>query len=68
MLDGFNIANSDAILLFTQAIRTSPRYPLSLTFDLADLGRHNILEHDSKFFLGNMSHFAILVDRTSDIC
>lgn len=46
MLNGFNIANSDAILLFTQAIRTSPKYPLTRTFDLIDLGRHGILEHD----------------------
>jgi hypothetical protein len=46
MLSGFNIENADALLLFTQAIRTSPKYPLTRTFDLADLGRHNILEHD----------------------
>lgn len=46
MLNGFNIANSDAVLLFTQAIRTSPKYPLTRTFDLIDLGRHGILEHD----------------------
>ena len=30
----------------TQAIRTSPKYPKTVSFDLADLGRHNILEHD----------------------
>ncbi|KAL5340168.1 Chloroperoxidase [Aspergillus crustosus] len=46
MLDGFNIENSDAVLLFFQAIRTSPEYPLTRSFDLADLGRHGILEHD----------------------
>lgn len=46
MLDGFNIENSDAVLLFFQAIRTSPDYPLTNSFDLADLGRHGILEHD----------------------
>ncbi|KAL4861205.1 hypothetical protein BDV12DRAFT_208265 [Aspergillus spectabilis] len=46
MLDGFNIANSDAVILFLQAIRTSPNYPLTRSFDLADLGRHGILEHD----------------------
>ncbi|OJJ01936.1 hypothetical protein ASPVEDRAFT_28567 [Aspergillus versicolor CBS 583.65] len=46
MLEGFNIEHSDAELLFTQAIRTSPNWPLTLSFDLADLGRHGILEHD----------------------
>jgi hypothetical protein len=46
MLDGYNIENSDAVLLWTQAIRTSPKYPRTVSFDLADLGRHNILEHD----------------------
>ncbi|EKJ76010.1 hypothetical protein FPSE_03782 [Fusarium pseudograminearum CS3096] len=46
MLAGFNIEKGDALLLFTQAIRTSPDYPATRTFDLADLGRHNILEHD----------------------
>lgn len=46
MLAGFNIEKGDALLLFTQAIRTSPDYPSTRTFDLADLGRHNILEHD----------------------
>ncbi|KAL4895297.1 Peroxidase, family 2-domain-containing protein [Aspergillus ambiguus] len=46
MLEGFNIARSDAVILFTQAIRTSPQYPLTDSFDLHDLGRHNILEHD----------------------
>ncbi|KAL4880358.1 hypothetical protein BJY04DRAFT_219353 [Aspergillus karnatakaensis] len=46
MLDGFNIEHSDATLLFFQAIRTSPKYPWTTSFDLADLGRHGILEHD----------------------
>jgi hypothetical protein len=46
LLDGYNIENSDAVLLWTQAIRTSPKYPRTVSFDLADLGRHNILEHD----------------------
>lgn len=46
MLEGFNIEHGDAELLFTQAIRTSPDWPLTLSFDLADLGRHGILEHD----------------------
>ena len=46
MLDGFNIENSDAVLLYTQAIRTNPSYPLARSFDLAHLGRHGILEHD----------------------
>lgn len=46
MLDGFNIANSDAVILFTQAIRTNPSYPLATTFNLDHLGRHGILEHD----------------------
>ncbi|KAM0269690.1 hypothetical protein ACHAPA_003897 [Fusarium lateritium] len=46
MLAGYNIEPMDALILFTQAIRTSPNYPLARSFDLADLGRHNILEHD----------------------
>ena len=46
MLDGFNIENSDAVLLFTQAIRTNPEFPLARSFDLDHLGRHGILEHD----------------------
>ncbi|KAM0247557.1 hypothetical protein ACHAP5_004007 [Fusarium lateritium] len=46
MLAGYNIEPMDALILFTQAIRTSPKYPLTRSFDLADLGRHNILEHD----------------------
>ena len=46
MLDGFNIENSDAVLLYTQAIRTNPDYPLARGFDLDHLGRHGILEHD----------------------
>lgn len=46
MLDGFNIANSDAVILFLQAIRTSPDYPGTNSFDLDNLGRHGILEHD----------------------
>lgn len=46
MLEGFNIENSDAVLLFFQAIKTSPDYPRTNSFDLADLGHHNILEHD----------------------
>lgn len=46
MLDGFNIEHADAVLLYSQAIRTSPDYPGAKSFDLADLGRHGILEHD----------------------
>ncbi|KAI1056368.1 hypothetical protein LB507_002378 [Fusarium sp. FIESC RH6] len=46
MLYGFNIEKGDAVLLFTQAIRTSPKYPMARSFDLEDLGRHGILEHD----------------------
>ncbi|KAL4757798.1 peroxidase family protein [Aspergillus foveolatus] len=45
MLEGFNIEHGDAVLLFFQAIRTSP-IPFSDRFDLADIGRHGILEHD----------------------
>ncbi|KAL4803342.1 Chloroperoxidase [Aspergillus unguis] len=45
MLEGFNIAHSDADLLFFQAVRTSPEL-FSDHFDLANLGRHGILEHD----------------------
>ncbi|KAL2813635.1 Cloroperoxidase [Aspergillus cavernicola] len=46
MLEGFNIANSDALILFFPAISTSPEYPFTDRFDLANLGRHGILEHD----------------------
>jgi hypothetical protein len=46
MLTGFNIERADAVLLFTQAIRTSPKYPVTRSFDLSDLGREQILEHD----------------------
>ncbi|KAI7761100.1 hypothetical protein LZL87_011505 [Fusarium oxysporum] len=46
MLTGYNIEHLDAVILFTQAIKTSPKYPSTRSFDLADLGRHNILEHD----------------------
>jgi hypothetical protein len=46
MLDGFNIAKSDAVILFSQAVRTNPRYPLALDFDLENLGREGVLEHD----------------------
>ncbi|PLB34724.1 peroxidase family protein [Aspergillus candidus] len=46
MLDGFNIEHADAVILFSQAIRTSPDFPGAKSFDLADLGRHGILEHD----------------------
>ncbi|KAK2689298.1 hypothetical protein QWA68_011409 [Fusarium oxysporum] len=46
MLTGYNIEHLDAVILFTQAIKTSPNYPNTRSFDLADLGRHNILEHD----------------------
>lgn len=45
MLDGFNIANSDAIILFSQAVRTNPA-PFARTFDLDTLGREGVLEHD----------------------
>ncbi|KAF4952001.1 hypothetical protein FGADI_7117 [Fusarium gaditjirri] len=46
MLAGYNIEHLDAVILFTQAIKTSPEYPNTRSFDLEDLGRHNILEHD----------------------
>ncbi|ETS80520.1 hypothetical protein PFICI_08049 [Pestalotiopsis fici W106-1] len=46
MLNGFNIAHSDAEGLFPLALQTSPDYPNTDTFDLEDLGRHDILEHD----------------------
>jgi hypothetical protein len=45
MLHGFNIAQSDAIILFSQAVRTNPK-PFSRTFDLDTLGREGVLEHD----------------------
>ncbi|KAJ4336314.1 hypothetical protein N0V87_005465 [Didymella glomerata] len=45
MMDGFNIANSDAIILFSQAVRTNPA-PFARTFDLDTLGREGVLEHD----------------------
>ncbi|KAL3470346.1 Cloroperoxidase [Aspergillus californicus] len=46
MLQGFNIANSDAVILFFPATWTSPAFPFTDSFDLEDLGRHGILEHD----------------------
>jgi hypothetical protein len=46
MLDGFNIANSDAEGLFPLALETAPDYPNTDNFDLENLGRHDILEHD----------------------
>jgi hypothetical protein len=46
MLEGFNIAQSDADGLFPLAIMTSPDYPDTDSFDLFNLGRHDILEHD----------------------
>lgn len=46
MLEGFNIAQSDADGLFPLALRTSPDYPNTDSFDLLNLGRHDILEHD----------------------
>lgn len=45
MLDGFNVARSDAIILFSQAVRTNPK-PFAHTFDLDTLGREGVLEHD----------------------
>jgi hypothetical protein len=45
MIEGFNIARSDAILLFSQAVRTNPQ-PFARTFDLDTLGREGVLEHD----------------------
>jgi hypothetical protein len=45
MLDGFNIARSDAVILFSQAVRTNPK-PFARTFDLDTLGREGVLEHD----------------------
>lgn len=45
MLEGFNIAKSDAIILFSQAVRTNPE-PFARTFDLDTLGREGVLEHD----------------------
>jgi hypothetical protein len=45
MLDGYNIARSDAIILFSQAVRTNPK-PFARTFDLDTLGREGVLEHD----------------------
>lgn len=45
MLEGYNIARSDAILLFSQAVRTNPA-PFAQTFDLDTLGCEGVLEHD----------------------
>jgi hypothetical protein len=45
MLEGYNIARSDAIILFSQAVRTNPE-PFARTFDLDTLGREGVLEHD----------------------
>ncbi|KAK6212409.1 hypothetical protein LQW54_005362 [Pestalotiopsis sp. IQ-011] len=46
MLNGFNIAHTDAEGLFPLALRTAPDYPNTDNFDLFNLGRHDILEHD----------------------
>jgi hypothetical protein len=45
MLEGFNIAKSDALILFSQAVRTNSM-PFARTFDLDTLGREGVLEHD----------------------
>jgi hypothetical protein len=45
MLEGYNIARSDAIILFSEAVRTNPA-PFARTFDLDTLGREGVLEHD----------------------
>lgn len=45
MLEGFNIDRTDAVILFSQAVRTNPQ-PLARTFDLDTLGREGVLEHD----------------------
>lgn len=45
MLEGFNIDKADAVILFSQAVRTNPQ-PLARTFDLDTLGREGVLEHD----------------------
>jgi hypothetical protein len=45
MFEGFNIARSDAVILFSQAVRTNPK-PFARTFDLDTLGREGVLEHD----------------------
>jgi hypothetical protein len=45
MLEGYNIARSNAIILFSQAVRTNPQ-PFARTFDLNTLGREGVLKHD----------------------
>ena len=45
MLEGYNIAKSDATILFSQAVRTNPSV-FARTFDLDTLGREGVLEHD----------------------
>ncbi|KAK4950171.1 hypothetical protein LTR10_011150 [Elasticomyces elasticus] len=46
MKEGYNINSGDARLLFSQAVRTNPRYPLARSFDLDTLGVEGVLEHD----------------------
>lgn len=47
MLEGFNVNRGDAVILFSQAVRTNPRYPFSRdSFDLDTLGTEGVLEHD----------------------
>lgn len=58
MLEGYNIARSDAVLLFSQAVRTNPR-PFARTFDLDTLGREGVLEHD--FSLRYVRRLALLL-------
>ena len=44
-MEGFNINNLDALILFQAAIRTNPDRGAK-TFTLEDLGREGVLEHD----------------------
>jgi hypothetical protein len=43
----FNIDEELAEFLYDEAIATNPSYPNATEFSLANLVRHNILEHDS---------------------
>ncbi|KAK3116741.1 hypothetical protein LTR53_002574 [Teratosphaeriaceae sp. CCFEE 6253] len=46
MKEGYNINSLDARILFSQAVRINVNYPAANDFDLENLGREGVLEHD----------------------
>lgn len=45
--DGLNFAPAFTQIMFKQALPANPDYPNATTFNLDQLNRHNILEHDA---------------------